>query len=200
MWHSCYWYKLLRNEKAMQITLLVSFSVTQPFLVIIQFKVVIGIWGMPQGAKSGGDMESAQAKNKALENAGAIVPTSFEGLEGIIKATYEKLVEKKVIVPVKDYTPPPVPEDLNSAIKSGKVRAPTHIVSTICDDRGEEPSYAGVAMSTIIEKEYGVGDVISLLWFKRSLPHYCTKFIEVTACFDMTSPCSFSRNDGYFAN
>ncbi len=47
---------------------------------------------MPQGAKSGGDMESAQAKNKALENAGAIVPTSFEGLEGIIKATYEKLV------------------------------------------------------------------------------------------------------------
>ncbi|KAH9531432.1 hypothetical protein CY35_19G037900 [Sphagnum magellanicum] len=142
------------------------------------------------GAKSGGDMESAQAKNKALETAGAIVPTSFEGLEGIIKATYEKLVEKKVIVPVKDYTPPPVPEDLNSAIKSGKVRAPTHIVSTICDDRGEEPSYAGVAMSTIIEKEYGVGDVISLLWFKRSLPHYCTKFIEmcVMLCADH-GPC-----------
>ncbi len=92
MWHSCYWYKLLRNEKAMQITLLVSFSATQPFFVRIQFKVVIGIWGMPQGAKSGGDMESAQAKNKALENAGAIVPTSFEGLEDIIKATYEKLV------------------------------------------------------------------------------------------------------------
>ncbi len=45
-------------------------------------------------------------------------------------------VEKKVVVPVEDYTPPPVPEDLNSAIKSGKVRAPTHIVSTICDDRG----------------------------------------------------------------
>jgi ATP citrate (pro-S)-lyase len=145
---------------------------------------------MPQGAKSGGDMESAQAKNKALETAGAIIPTSFEGLEGIIKATYEKLVEKKVIVPVKDYTPPPVPEDLNSAIKSGKVRAPTHIVSTICDDRGEEPSYAGVAMSTIIEKEYGVGDVISLLWFKRSLPHYCTKFIEmcVMLCADH-GPC-----------
>jgi ATP citrate (pro-S)-lyase len=142
------------------------------------------------GAKSGGDMESAQAKNKALEDAGAIVPTSFEGLEDIIKATYEKLVEKKVIVPVKDYTPPPVPEDLNSAIKSGKVRAPTHIVSTICDDRGEEPSYAGVAMSTIIEKEYGVGDVISLLWFKRSLPHYCTKFIEmcVMMCADH-GPC-----------
>jgi ATP citrate (pro-S)-lyase len=44
---------------------------------------------------------------------------------------------------------------------------------------GEEPTYAGVPMSTIIEKDYGVGDVISLLWFKRSLPRYCTKFIEV---------------------
>jgi len=44
---------------------------------------------------------------------------------------------------------------------------------------GEEPCYAGVPMSSIIEKGYGVGDVISLLWFKRSLPRYCTQFIEV---------------------
>lgn len=43
---------------------------------------------------------------------------------------------KKVIVPVKDTIPPAVPEDLNVAIKNGKVRAPTHVVSTICDDRG----------------------------------------------------------------
>ena len=50
-----------------------------------------------------------------------------------------------------------------------------------CDvyDAGEEPCYAGVPMSTIIERGYGVGDVISLLWFKRSLPRYCTQFIEV---------------------
>lgn len=39
-------------------------------------------------------------------------------------------------MPVKEVIPPTVPEDLNFAIKSGKVRAPTHIVSTICDDRG----------------------------------------------------------------
>lgn len=46
----------------------------------------------PQGAKSGGDEESAQAKNKALADAGAIVPTSFEGLEATVKATYDGLV------------------------------------------------------------------------------------------------------------
>lgn len=37
---------------------------------------------------------------------------------------------------MKEVKPPQVPEDLNSAIKSGKVRAPTHIISTISDDRG----------------------------------------------------------------
>ena len=148
--------------------------------------------------------------------------------------------------PAEESKPPNVPEDLSVATKAGRVRAPTHVVSTICDDRGgwegalsfksfkgmvmyvstgqsiltlhielttdclfvyictsflhlsvfytcmcvcmfvclyrgagEEPTYAGVPMSTIIEKDYGVGDVISLLWFKRSLPAYCTKFIEV---------------------
>lgn len=142
------------------------------------------------GAKSGGELESAQAKNAALEAAGAIVPTSFEGFEAKIKETYTKLVEEGTIQPVADTEPPVVPEDLHLAIKAGKVRAPTHIVSTICDDRGEEPTYAGVPMSTIIERDYGVGDVISLLWFRRSLPSYCTKFIEmcVVLCADH-GPC-----------
>eukprot|EP01018_Ginkgo_biloba_P032324 Gb_32255 [translate_table: standard] len=131
------------------------------------------------GAKSGGDLESAQAKNQALKEAGAIVPTSFEGFEAAIRDTFQKLAEEGNITPIRDVKPPSIPEDLNIAIKSGKVRAPTHIISTICDDRGEEPSYAGVPMSTIVEQGFGVGDVISLLWFKRSLPRYCTKFIEI---------------------
>lgn len=131
------------------------------------------------GAKSGGDLESAQGKNQALREAGAIVPSSYEGLEDVIKKTFESLVEQGMIGQTHEFKPPQIPEDLKTAIKSGKVRAPTHIISTICDDRGEEPTYSGVPMSTIVEKGYGVGDVISLLWFKRSLPRYCTKFIEI---------------------
>ena len=37
-------------------------------------------------------MESAQAKNQALRDAGAIVPTSYEALEAAIAKTFEKLV------------------------------------------------------------------------------------------------------------
>jgi ATP citrate (pro-S)-lyase len=34
-------------------------------------------------------------------------------------------------------------------------------------------------MAELIESDYGVGDVIALLWFKRKLPKYATKFIEM---------------------
>ena len=37
---------------------------------------------------------------------------------------------------------------------------PTHIVSTICDDRGEEPTYNGVPMSELMEMDANMGDVI----------------------------------------
>jgi hypothetical protein len=45
-----------------------------------------------QGAKSGGDLESAQGKNQALREAGAVVPTSYEAFEASIKETFDKLV------------------------------------------------------------------------------------------------------------
>eukprot|EP00884_Botryococcus_braunii_P007180 jgi/Botrbrau1/16463/Bobra.0142s0058.1 len=142
------------------------------------------------GAKSGGASESAQAKNAALRDAGAIVPDSFEELESAIKETYERLVKEGVIVPQPDVPAPSVPLDLEAAKKQGKVRVPTNIVSTICDDRGEEPTYNGVTMSELIEGDYIVGDVISLLWFKRQLPKYATRFVEmcVMLCADH-GPC-----------
>lgn len=71
-----------------------------------------------------------------------------------------------------------------------QVRVPTNVVSSICDDRGEEPTYNGVDMSTLIQGDNGVADVISLLWFKRSLPKYATRFIEmcIMLCADH-GPC-----------
>ncbi|KAG5012744.1 hypothetical protein JHK82_024888 [Glycine max] len=118
-------------------------------------------------------MESAQAKNQALKEVGVVVPTSFKAFEDEIMETFHKLVEEGNITPIKEFVPPPILEDLNTTIRSGKVHAPTHIISTISDDRGEEPCYVGVPMSTIIENGYGVGDVIYLLWLKCRVPRYC---------------------------
>ena len=63
----------------------------------------------------------AQAKNAALAGAGAIVPDSFEALEGTIRATYERLVKEGTLVPQPDTPPPSVPLDLEAAKKAGKV-------------------------------------------------------------------------------
>ena len=55
-----------------------------------------------------------------------------------------------------------------------QVRAPTHIVSTICDDRGEEPTYAGVPMSELMEMGANVGDAIGWVFiFCLILPSVC---------------------------
>jgi ATP citrate (pro-S)-lyase len=102
--------------------------------------------------QSGGeDRESAAAKNSALRDAGAIVPTSFDGLAQSITDTYQRLVRDGVIVPRPEVPPPEIPLNYTSATKEGRVRRATGIISTICDDRGEEPTYAGVPISELME-------------------------------------------------
>jgi len=47
------------------------------------------------------------------------------------------------------------------------------------DERGEELLYSGVPISDVFREELGVGGVLSLLWFRRRLPIYATRFIEM---------------------
>lgn len=142
------------------------------------------------GAKSGTDEESAQAKNAALKAAGAVVPVSFEDLESTVREVYQSLKETGVVKPIVEKAPPMVPMDLAQAKKEGKVRIPTQIISTICDDRGDEPTYNGVGMVELMENDATVADAVGLLWFKRRLPRYATRFIEMclVLCADH-GPC-----------
>jgi len=131
------------------------------------------------GAKSGSASESAIAKNKALAEAGAVVPSSFDDFGDKIAQVYQKLVSSGIIMPKPEPSVPEFPAESKAAVKSGKVRIPTSIISTICDDRGDEPTYNGTTISDIITQGFTIGDVIGLLWFKRTLPKYASKFIEM---------------------
>lgn len=93
-------------------------------------------------------------------------------------------VEKKVITPVKDFNPPTVPEDLNAAIKSGKVRAPTHIVSTICDDRGTWKLHFSWIMLFWGLLEFIIHDFILFLRYSTFANCYFKSFAP--ACFLFT--------------
>jgi len=131
------------------------------------------------GAKVGGESETADAKNEALREAGVIVPESFDDYAEVIKETYDKLVADGTIVPAKDVEPPHVPMDYNQAKAEGLVRKPTNFISTICDESGEVHNYCGVPIDEVIEKKYGIGGVIGLLWFKKEIPQYARDFLEM---------------------
>lgn len=69
--------------------------------------------------------------------------------------------------------------DFTWAKKLGLVRKPANFISSISDDRGDELEYAGMPISEVFEKDLGVGGVLSLLWFRRLLPPYAAKFIDM---------------------
>merc|ERR1711920_111206 len=69
--------------------------------------------------------------------------------------------------------------DFNWAKRLGLVRKPANFISSISDERGEELVYGGMPISEVFNENIGVGGVLSLLWFKKHLPSYASKFIEI---------------------
>lgn len=148
------------------------------------------------GSMANSDMETAEAKNRAMKAAGFIVPDTFEELPQVLKETYERLVKSGAITPNREVEPPVIPMDYKWAQELGLIRKPAAFISTISDERGQELLYAGMRISDVFRDEIGIGGVVSLLWFKRrtypcipsrvytyssrvGLPPWATKFIEM---------------------
>jgi ATP-citrate lyase alpha-subunit len=131
------------------------------------------------GAKAGKSRETARAKNEALKEAGAIVPTSFNEFPTLIKKVYEELRAKGEIKEIEEKEVPSLPEDYAKLLKAKKVRKPTNFICTISDDRGEEATYCGIPISEVVEEGYSIADVIGLLWFKRRFPKWASNFVDM---------------------
>lgn len=136
------------------------------------------------GARADSDLETAQAKNKALAAAGAHVPKTFNDFGKEIEKVFKKYVASQ-----KDYQAPSdevkqlPPMDFKEAIATGRVRRPRSVVSTISDDRGEEPTYNKRDISSYADKS--LGHVINALWFKSELNKTVEEFIEL--CLKLTA-------------
>lgn len=122
------------------------------------------------GASANADAETAVAKNKAMAEAGIYVPASFNDLPHKIGEVYSKLKEQGIISEIAEPELRTVP----------KVRRSKNFICTISDDRGDEATYAGFPISSVATPDTGkgIGDVISLLWFKKQYPKWATDFIE----------------------
>ena len=131
------------------------------------------------GAKADSDIETADAKNAALKEVGVIVPNSFDDFGEKIHQVYSELLAKGEVSEVEVPDPVVIPMEVKKAEKAGVIRRQTNFASTISDDRGEELTYNGVSISSVIDEGYGLGGTIGLLWFKRKLPEYASRFIEL---------------------
>jgi ATP-citrate lyase alpha-subunit len=118
------------------------------------------------GASANAERETAEAKNKAMAEAGIHVPATFNDLPAKIKEVFESL------------NVPAIPEPEMNVVP--KVRRSKQFICTISDDRGEEATYAGFPISSVAlpSTGKGIGDVVSLLWFKKQYPKWATEFIE----------------------
>jgi len=131
------------------------------------------------GSCANSDAEQAVAKNKALREAGAFVPQSFDDMGEVINQVYEKMVASQLIVPKPEQAAPSVPMDYDWARELGLIRKPASFMSSICDDRGQELLYAGMPITDVIKDDMGIGGVLSLLWFQKRLPKYACKYLEM---------------------
>lgn len=157
-------------------------QITKPFVIWVTGTCAkmfpSGVQFGHAGAKADAKLETAEYKNQALRDAGAIVPNSFDDYDQKIRETYEALVKKGVIKPAVEKPALKFPVDYAQALKEGLIRKPATFINTISDDRGEELTYNNVQISKVITDEMGIGGVIGLLWFKKTLPAYGRKFIE----------------------
>ncbi|MBS4067290.1 MAG: citrate/2-methylcitrate synthase [Sulfurimonas sp.] len=122
------------------------------------------------GASANGDMETAEAKNKAMKEVGIHVPASFNNLPEIISAVYHELHAEGVI---KDIHEPAM--NVCPSVRKSK-----QFICTISDDRGDEAHYCGYPISSVATPDTGftIGDVMSILWFKKRYPRWAVDFLE----------------------
>ena len=131
------------------------------------------------GASANSQLETATIKNQSMKEAGFFVPDTFEDMPALLAQVYQKLVKQGSIKPAPEPIPPKIPIDYSWAQELGLVRKPAAFISTISDDRGQELLYAGMPISDVFREDIGIGGVMSLLWFRRRLPTYASKFLEM---------------------
>ncbi|KYK55304.1 ATP-citrate synthase subunit 1 [Drechmeria coniospora] len=131
------------------------------------------------GSFANSQLETAAMKNKMMREAGFHVPNTFEDMPAVLKDVYDKLVKSGNIKPQPEPVVPKIPIDYSWAQELGLIRKPAAFISTISDDRGQELLYAGMPISDVFREEIGIGGVMSLLWFRRRLPDYASKFLEM---------------------
>ena len=117
-------------------------------------------------AKSNKDEETASYKNEFLKESWAVVPENFMDFGEKIAETFATL-----------NLPKSEGIDISEKLSHIKNRTKTSFTSTISDERWDELTYNGVAISKLAG-EANIGKTLGHLWLKKELPEYASNFLN----------------------
>ncbi|KAG9126630.1 citrate synthase [Ceratobasidium sp. 392] len=124
------------------------------------------------GSMADSQAETADAKNAAMKAAGFVRARYLRGLAARVTADVRESYEQGYYRP-RTRTRTPCDSD------GLRIRKPAAFISTISDERGQKLLYAHMKILDVFKEDIGLGGVVSLVWFKRRLPAWATKFIEM---------------------
>ncbi len=119
------------------------------------------------GASATSKYETADYKNFYMKDCGIIVPDSFEKLEETIRD-------------VNNYTSRSRETHKKEPNRFNEHRKMPLIYSSISDETGEELRYNNIPISELVNMESGIGKTIGHLWFKKDIPEWFSRYIEIT--------------------
>ena len=99
------------------------------------------------GAQARGGSETAKAKNKAMQEAGIIVPKTFNDLGTEIQKVYAALVKRGDILPTSEPAVPVTPKDFAMLKKAGVVRKAANFACSKQDSHSAAGSTSRAARS-----------------------------------------------------
>ena len=129
------------------------------------------------GSSANNFYETAQFKNNYLKESGICVPESFEDIETMI---IEKAHELNILKKEHKNNNINIPSDFNDLYKNNKIRKKSTFFSSISNEKGDELTYNHVKITNIITQRNSIGATLGHLLFKKKLPDYLTKFLEIT--------------------
>jgi ATP citrate (pro-S)-lyase len=116
------------------------------------------------GASATSKYETANYKNKYMKGCGIVVPNTFEELEETIRTVNNSISTSRKVT-------------LNVPRKINENRKMPLIYSSISNETGEELKYNNIPISELVD--LGIGKTIGHLWFKREIPDWFSKYIEL---------------------
>ena len=118
------------------------------------------------GASATSKYETANYKNYYMKDCGIVVPDSFEELEETIRTVHNSNSNHREV-------------HKGEPKRFHEHRKMPLIYSSISNETGEELQYNNVPISELVAADCGIGKTIGHLWFKKDLPEWFSKYIEL---------------------